>query len=103
LETGYDWHYYNNQTYFGGVVFSVLAAATGGFGQIRLLIEIVGKKGNDHALSFEHVLCFAGAAVFVYCLCTADLLARMRPTAPAPTTFEVVQRSRADQQPWVLP
>lgn len=67
-----------NETFFGGVVAGILATALGVFGQMQALITLASAKANGLA-QYAIALYFADFAVFVYCIATANRLARTTP------------------------
>ena len=98
---GAIWKAPGGKTYFAGVVAAVLATATGAFGQVQVLLQLLSPatKSND---GFRATLYFADAAVFVYCLSTANLLAR---TPVAGVAKVAAAETAAEPAParWALP
>jgi hypothetical protein len=84
-----------NETFFAGVVFGVSTTAFGVFGQLQILVQLVcpAKKG------YEIALLFVGAAVFIYCLATANRLAH---TPPVKTLMRAAEEVTVLDR-WALP
>jgi len=86
------WKTPDNLTYFGGVVSGVLVTAFGVIGQLRTLMRVALEESSKE---FGIAAAFAAAMVFLYCLATADRLAKTPPT-------KVVQVSALAQPTEVL-
>lgn len=84
-----------NETFFAGVVLGVCTTAFGVFGQLQILIQLVSSTKKEYAGG----LLFAGAAVFVYCLATANRLAQ---TPPMKTVMRAAGETTVPDR-WALP